>query len=456
MKTWSNGEVLTASDLNNAFSEVLANKTSESITAKPGLLITIVGDSISTQLGLNMPEIEVTESDVGIELSAYATYYDIGTTIGGYTITSSDVGNELTFTPTSSDIGKQVGVPLNYNTKVYQTWWQYIAKTLQCEVNPVAWSGSSMSSHEASQVKYKASYAWHDAQIRKMGKRVPGSMERLSPDVIILYRGTNDMTHTPYSLLTDGYFDDDCNWAYPTTDVITDGYGVKEAYSLTIGKIRETYPKAFIVLATLNNFRRIDYDNFPTNNKIYGIPDYNDAVREIADFFGLQTIDFDKDGITWENCYDEGFITDSATIPTHPNNKGHLFMGKQAVCDLINKLHIQDIVPINGDDPRLFESEKLENTLIDSNGLITWKNSSFDVTLYHSIVYYPVEAGKTYYIPYGRNYAFIDENDTVLSTGNVNNASPQWYLTAPTNALYLHICGKYEDINSTDFTITEK
>lgn len=457
LKVWNDGEVLHASDLNNNFIQ-LSNKipTGSSLNVKEGLLIAIVGDSISTQYDLNACEIEITESDVGVELSAYATYYDNGTTIGDYTITSSDFGKELTFTPTSADIGKRIGVANNYNTKVWQTWWQYMAKQFNCEVLPVAWSGSSMSSHEENvATRFLTAHAWHDAQIRKMGKRIPGSMDRLSPDVIILYRGTNDLSHAPYSLLTDGYFDDDCNWAYPTTDVVDGGFGVKEAYSLTIKKIRETYPKAQIVLATLNNFRRIDYDNFPTNNGIYGIPDYNDAVREIAHFFGLQTIDFDKDGITWENCYEEGFITDSATIPTHPNAKGHLIMGKQAVSDLTNKLHIQDLVPINAENPRLFECEKMENTLIDSSGYIQYRSASFDVSLYHSIIYYPVTPGKTYYIQYGRNYCFMDDEEKVLATGNVNSASPQFTVTAPEGSLYLHICGKYEDVSSEDFEIKE-
>jgi hypothetical protein len=154
-------------------------------------------------------------------------------------------------------------------------------------------------------------------------------MNRLSPDIIIIYRGTNDTSHTPYSLITSGYFDNAKNWTYPTTDVTSSGgYGLKEAYSLTIKKIRATYPKAKIVLATLNNFKRVNFDKFPTNNGIYSLTEYNDMVREIADFFGCETIDFDKDGITFENCYDEGYVRDSSTNSTHPNNNGHLIMGQ--------------------------------------------------------------------------------------------------------------------------------
>ena len=65
-----------------------------------------------------------------------------------------------------------------------------------------------------------------------------------------------------------------------------------------------------------------------------GTLEYNRAIREAAEYLGCGLIEFDKDGITFENCYSEGFITDSATIPTHPNDKGHRVMGKRAVLDL--------------------------------------------------------------------------------------------------------------------------
>ena len=293
-------------------------------------------DSLSTQYNKNAVEIEVTSADVGVNLSAYATLYDVGTVIGGHAISQEDVGNEITFTPTGEDVGKRVGVPLNYNTSVSKVWWQYLEEAFACEVNPVCWSGSSMSSHEAALDKYRASWGWHESQIRKLGRRIPGSMEREAPDLVILYRGCNDMTHAPYAVLTKGYFDDP-DWNYPETDVVQAQEvqaGYQEAMALTIGKIRSTYPDARIVICTQNNFRRVNCDAFPTRNGLYNLPQVNRAVRECADFFGCPVISFDKDGITWENCYVEGYITDSPTIPTHPNDKGHQAMARQAIADL--------------------------------------------------------------------------------------------------------------------------
>ena len=296
-----------------------------------------MGDSISTQYNKNAVEIEITSEDVGIELTAYVTYYDIDTVIGGYRIVPDDIGKEITFIPTVNDVGKQVGKARNYNTTVDKVWWQYVEEYFDCKVNPVSWSGSSLSSHESDKDKYQTSYGWHEAQIRKLGQRISGTMERIAPDIVIIYRGCNDMTHAPYAILTKDYFDSP-NWLYPTSDIVDyngkEKAGYKEAMALTIKRIRRAYPEARIVLCTQNNFKRLECNEFPTRNGMYNLPQMNKSIRECADFFGCHTIDFDKDGITWDNCYSSGYITDSETIPTHPNNKGHLLMGKRAIYDL--------------------------------------------------------------------------------------------------------------------------
>jgi hypothetical protein len=76
------------------------------------------------------------------------------------------------------------------------------------------------------------------------------------------------------------------------------------------------------------------YDVFPTRNSYYTLPQMNDVIRDIANIMGCGLIEFDKDGITFENCYADGYITDSATIPTHPNSKGHEVMSERALHDL--------------------------------------------------------------------------------------------------------------------------
>jgi lysophospholipase L1-like esterase len=307
-----------------------------------GKKISIIGDSISTAYNDNAVQFTVLESDItnNRTLQGYPTYYDIGTTIGGIEVTASMVGVLTSFTPFSGDEGKTIGKPLNYNSQSYvpkdKVWWNIMANTIGAEIlQNVSWSGASISSHEGNQEIYKTSYAWHDAQIAKLAKR-DSAGNVITPDIVIIYRGTNDMSHAPYSKITD--FGASAT-EIPSTDVITDGYGFKEAYALTIQKIRQAYPMAEIICCTLNVFKRGVYDHFPTRNAINGVvqntlPEFNNAIREVADQMGCRTIEFDKDGITFENCYPT-YISDDSTRPTHPNVNGHAMMAKRAIVDIL-------------------------------------------------------------------------------------------------------------------------
>jgi hypothetical protein len=315
-----------------------------------GLKVAIIGDSISTngnagEADSNAVEIRVQSEDVGQTLRAYLAPRDVspnGLSLGGHTFTSDEIGTEVEFVPLDSDVGKPIGVPSNYNAKTVKTWWEVASEALGFVGIPVCWSGSSITSHEGSKADYITSYAWHDAQIRKCGIRTAGSMTRTAPDVVIVYRGTNDFSHSEYAKLTDGYFDSEA-WEYPETDVITGGYGFKEGYALTIKKLRAAYPTAVIMCCTLPVFKRVTYSKYPTRNGLYTLPQFNKAIREVADFFGCGLIEFDKCGITFENCYSAGYITDSSTTPTHPSDKGHYVMGQKAVKDLVRYIQDMDI-----------------------------------------------------------------------------------------------------------------
>ena len=315
-------------------------------TVKEGLRIAVIGDSISTRESLKTPEIVVQEEDIGVQLGGWLTIYDpLPMTLGGVEYTTADIGKYIIFTPTAEDVGKRVGTEHIYSGNAnVKVWWQYLADLGATMINGT-YCSASMSSHEKGVQRLCTAHSWHDQQIRRLGKRIPGTMQREAPDIIIMYRGCNDMTHTAYAKLTDGYFTP-YNWGYPTDDVIASGYGFKEAVSIWISKLRKVYPRAQIVLATQNTFKRIVYNQFPTNNGIYSLPTFNEAVREIADFFGCKTIDFDKDGVTFENCYPT-YISDSKDIPTHPNAKGHAVMGLQAITDLDAKLDLFNFEPLN-------------------------------------------------------------------------------------------------------------
>lgn len=451
---FEDGKVLKAEYLQKLEDGIIEAQNAAGIKqVKEGLTVAIIGDSISTHPSYNVSEVVIEEADIGKTLSSYITYYDIDKTISldgqtsNYTITASDVSSELTFIPCADDVGKNLGQPLNYNSAGTKVWWLYAAEQLGYTPIAATWSGSSITSHTHTQSGAKAiNYSWHDATIRKIGRRVPGTMERVAPDVVLVYRGTNDQSHSNKVRMTEGYFDP-IDWTYPETDALGDGtYGYKEGLSILIHKIRTTYPKAQIMLCTCNVFKRGNYATFPVDNGVFSTPQMNAAIRETADFFGCHVIDLDKCGITFENCYESGYITDSANTPTHPNSLGHKLMGQQAVCDMLNKLHILDIEPIQNGE--LVPS----NPYLSENTGVTTDGSQFVGTDYFSYIGYPLTGDVEYKIPYGRNYGIFDIDDTLL-TGGSGGGSSTFTVTAPTTASYINICFKYDDLQPDEVTI---
>ena len=288
----------------------------------------------------NVNELTVTADDVGHELSAYVTYYDlhspinhdtglgpfVGLTIGGIELDDDDIGTEITFTPTTDDIGKSLGNVFDWNGNSLNVWWCTFAKHFGMEPIPVCWASSSYSTHEESTLRLKTAYAWHPSQIRKAGIRTVGSMTRKAPDYVILARGCNDMTHSPYDRLTADFFNA-LDWDFPADDTAGSYKGLKEAIAKTIQGVWTAYPLAKIILCTIPYVRRIDHDNFPTNNNDTNYCQWNDAIRECADFFGCELFDFAKDGVTHAN------LSTYSGDNTHPNQLGHDMMAKRAIAD---------------------------------------------------------------------------------------------------------------------------
>jgi lysophospholipase L1-like esterase len=313
-------------------------ETLEALSGLTPLKVSIIGDSISTCQTNNAVELTILAGDVGNTISAYPTINDFnaGLTIGGVAVTLGMVGVLTAFTPAAGDIGKVIGKPANYNTLTQdQLWWGKMAADLGLTVlQNVSWSGASISSHEGTDDTYKTSYAWHPAQVRKCATR-DAAGAWINPDVIIIYRGTNDFSHSPYAKLTT--FDNTLT-AIPADDVVTGGFGFKEALALTVSNLRAAYPFARIVLCTLNIFKRVIYDHFPTRNGTNTLPEFNDAIRKVADIMGCGLIEFDKSGVTFENIYPT-YASDSATTPTHPNAVGHAKMAERAKKDIVSVIN---------------------------------------------------------------------------------------------------------------------
>lgn len=316
---------------------------------KPKKRFAVLCDSIGTHGNegeySNVVEMEIMPEDVGVELNAYLTYYDVhetangsqptGTakefTIGGQTFTEADNGKLITFTPTAEDIGKKVGRVYNYNPNSLKTWWLWLAEAYNMEPIPVCWCSSSISSHETTIPRLVNSYAWHDSQVRKCGVRKPGSNERIAPDYIIVARGTNDWSHGQGTIITDGYFDHPESWEYPMSDIVGSYFGIKEAIALTVKNMRTAYPCAKIFLCTIPYNTRGSKDTFPGSYGGKSWISFNEAVRECAEFFGCGLIDFAACGVTLENI--DIYTNDG----THLNASGHKLAGMKAITDFGNQ-----------------------------------------------------------------------------------------------------------------------
>ena len=302
-----------------------------------GKKIAVIGDSISTINGGNTPYIKVLSGDVGNEIQSYVTWWDVWTdddgetptnkTIGGVALTSAMIGTLQTFTPVADDIGKEIGVSKNYNNVSTKVWSQRLCeKTGAVLLANASWSGARICSGQGGQ--YVLSEAWSDYTIGCCKVRdEEGNV--VTPDVVIIYRGTNDFSHSPVSRIDDVSLAD----GIPASDYIDSVYQYRVGYYKTVQKLRTAYPNATIVCCTLNVFKRQTYDVFPTRNSRYTLPQMSDAIREIANMMGCGLIELDKDGITFENCYPT-YISDNSDHPTHPNNNGHEVMARKALADL--------------------------------------------------------------------------------------------------------------------------
>jgi lysophospholipase L1-like esterase len=307
-----------------------------------GKTIAILGDSIGTRKGYNDPEVLISDADVGIQLSAYLTNNDVSAelSINGHTYTSDEIGTEVTFTPTAEDVGKSIGVPLNHGGANDIRWWQMLCTKLGMTATNASWSGATMVSNESiTTTSYKASCAWYESTIRRCGFRTPGTMTRVAPDYIFIHRGVNDFSNThsgTKTVLTDDPFSA-YNYAIPQSDQITvDGvtmYDFKQAYAMTIQKLRDAYPTAKIICCTIAPFRRHSETHFPPNNGRYNLPSFNKAIREVAEFFGCPVCEF-AEAYTYED------LSSYSSDGTHPNEYGHRSMYERALLCLVNNAKV--------------------------------------------------------------------------------------------------------------------
>lgn len=317
----------------------LEKKSETSAHPLKGKKIAVIGDSISTISGNNTPSWKVMSVDVGNTIDAWCTYYDINKVIGGKTITSAMVGTKQSFVPTAEDVGKEIGTASNYNASSIRVWSEQLCELAECElVCNASWSGSQLVKGQGENEdgspkdnEYVGSYSWSDYTMSRFANNRDADGNLIIPDVIFIFRGTNDAIHTPH-----GYIGEwDMKDGIPTTDLLANGHrSYEKAANILVNKLRAMFPNVYIVFCTLNYFRRgTDLGwtrKFSANDTL---AEYNDAIRNIANKLGCGLVEFDKDGISpFVNAID--FYADgSGSTPTHPNTNGHRVMAEKAFED---------------------------------------------------------------------------------------------------------------------------
>ena len=318
----------------------LEKKSETSAHPLKGKKIAVIGDSISTIYGNNTPSWKIMSIDVGNTIEAWCTYYDINKVIGGKTITSAMVGTKQSFVPTAEDVGKEIGTASNYNASNTKVWSQQLCELAGCElVCNASWSGSQLVKGQGenedgtpnSNNGYVGSYSWSDYTMSRFANNRDEEGNPIDPDVIFIYRGTNDATHSPH-----GYIGEwDMKDGIPTTDLLSNGHrSYEKAATILVNKLRAMFPNVYIVFCTLNYFRRgTDLGwtrKFSANDTL---AEYNDAIRNIANKLGCGLVEFDKDGITPSVNATDFYADGSESTPTHPNSNGHRVMAEKALED---------------------------------------------------------------------------------------------------------------------------
>ena len=176
---------------------------------------------------------------------------------------------------------------------VSDTWWYKMLTALGMELDTNnSWSGSRVTTTD--------------------GETSAGCMARCQdlgtdPDVIIVWMGINDFNNEVDLGSYDG-----------TTALPADTTKFREAYAIMLDKILTAYPAAEVWVCTLPQCERNADTGFPEiNANNVALFEFNKAILELAEAFGVKVLDHNKCGLTYQNMA----IYNPDNL--HPNKYGH-------------------------------------------------------------------------------------------------------------------------------------
>ena len=197
-------------------------------------------------------------------------------------------------------------------TAVDRTWWMKLIKALGGTLNTNnSWSGSRVTNTGSN-----PNSAGSGTRCQELG---------ISPDVIIVFMGINDFN----SEIPLGTYDG-------TTPVPVTNTTFREAYGMMLDKILTAYKKSEVFVCTLMACERNAETGFPEiNGNGVALSQFNKAIIELADAFGVKIIPLHKCGLTYQNM--DIFNPNEL----HPNQYGHSLMANEAIKTLDNTVALR-------------------------------------------------------------------------------------------------------------------
>lgn len=197
-----------------------------------------------------------------------------------------------------------------------KTWWKKLADALGMTilVNN-SWSGSMVTTNNG------------DAGAGCLTRCQSLHSGSTNPDVIIVWLGINDFNNEVALGTYDG-----------KSVVPTDTTTFREAYGMMLNKILTRYKTSEVWVCTLPQMERNNDAGFPEINE-NGVPlkDFNDAIVELADAFGVKVLDHNKAGMTYQNMDTYTVDWDSSTSKgLHPNDAGHSLIANNDIRQMDN------------------------------------------------------------------------------------------------------------------------
>lgn len=240
----------------------------------------------------------------------FNTSAGLGITVYGYAIKESGsiyngkslsiLGDSISTFAGYIPSGNATYYPAGTVRMVSDTWWYklYTALGMTLDTNN-SWSGSRVTTTD--------------------GETSAGCMTRCQnlgdPDVIIVWMGINDFNNEVPVGTYDG-----------TTALPSGTTTFREAYAVMLNKILTAYKTAEVWVCTLPQCERNASTGFPEiNNDGVSLLEYNRAIRELADAFGVKVLDHNKCGLTYQNM--------SVYNPDelHPNKYGHTLVANNDI-----------------------------------------------------------------------------------------------------------------------------